>query len=33
LWTPATTQVASLYSAADVYAINSQVGRVYIIRK
>lgn len=24
LWTPATTQVASLYSAADVYAINSQ---------
>ncbi|KAJ1433913.1 Glycosyl transferase, family 1 [Sesbania bispinosa] len=24
LWTPATTQVASLYSAADVYVINSQ---------
>ncbi|KAK2425344.1 UDP-Glycosyltransferase superfamily protein [Trifolium repens] len=24
LWTPSTTQVASLYSAADVYAINSQ---------
>lgn len=28
LWTPATTRVASLYSAADVYAINSQVGHV-----
>lgn len=25
LWTPATTHVASLYSAADVYTINSQV--------
>lgn len=25
LWTPATTRVASLYSAADVYIINSQV--------
>jgi hypothetical protein len=25
LWTPATTRVASLYSAADVYVINSQV--------
>lgn len=25
LWTPATTHVASLYSAADVYVINSQV--------
>lgn len=25
LWTPATTCVASLYSAADVYVINSQV--------
>lgn len=24
-WTPATTRVASLYSAADVYVINSQV--------
>lgn len=24
LWTPSTTQVASLYSAADVYVINSQ---------
>ncbi|PNX96798.1 UDP-glycosyltransferase-like protein [Trifolium pratense] len=24
LWTPATTHVASLYSAADVYVINSQ---------
>ncbi|CAL5199859.1 unnamed protein product [Lathyrus oleraceus] len=24
LWTPATTQVASLYSAADVYVINAQ---------
>ncbi|KAI7752041.1 hypothetical protein M8C21_009222 [Ambrosia artemisiifolia] len=24
MWTPATTQVASLYSAADVYVINSQ---------
>ncbi|CAH1422582.1 unnamed protein product [Lactuca virosa] len=24
LWTPATTRVASLYSAADVYVINSQ---------
>jgi len=33
LWTPATTQVASLYSAADVYAINSQVGCIYIIYK
>ncbi|XP_050232839.1 uncharacterized protein LOC126681337 [Mercurialis annua] len=35
LWTPATTRVASLYSAADVYAINSQAlgetfGRVTI---
>lgn len=25
LWTPATTRVASLYSAADAYVINSQV--------
>lgn len=25
LWTPATTRVASLYAAADVYVINSQV--------
>ena len=25
LWTPATTRVASLYSAADIYVINSQV--------
>ncbi|XP_044484846.1 uncharacterized protein LOC123210512 isoform X2 [Mangifera indica] len=25
MWTPATTRVASLYSAADVYVINSQV--------
>lgn len=25
LWTPATTRVASLFSAADVYVINSQV--------
>lgn len=25
IWTPATTHVASLYSAADVYVINSQV--------
>ena len=25
LWTPATTRVASLYSASDVYVINSQV--------
>lgn len=25
LWTPATTRVAALYSAADVYVINSQV--------
>ncbi|KAL6497049.1 hypothetical protein OROGR_028978 [Orobanche gracilis] len=25
LWTPATTRVASLYSAADVYVMNSQV--------
>lgn len=31
LWTPATTQVASLYSAADVYAINSQVGCGFFI--
>ncbi|KAJ1392136.1 Glycosyl-transferase family 4, partial [Sesbania bispinosa] len=28
LWTPATTRIASLYSAADVYVINSQVKRV-----
>jgi hypothetical protein len=25
LWTPATTHVASLYSAADIYVINSRV--------
>lgn len=25
LWTPATTRVASLFSAADAYVINSQV--------
>lgn len=25
LWTPATTRVAALYAAADVYVINSQV--------
>lgn len=25
MWTPATTRVASLYSAADIYVINSQV--------
>lgn len=25
LWTPATTRVAALYAAADVYIINSQV--------
>lgn len=30
-WTPATTRVASLYSAADVYVINSQVSDVQII--
>ncbi|KAK7261859.1 hypothetical protein RIF29_28182 [Crotalaria pallida] len=30
LWTPATTRVASLYSAADVYVINSQgVGETF----
>lgn len=28
LWTPTTTRVASLYSAADVYVINSQVGHI-----
>jgi len=28
LWTSATTHVASLYSAADVYVINSQVNNV-----
>lgn len=33
LWTPATTQVASLYSAADVYVINAQVGPVYFVYK
>ena len=25
IWSPATTRVAALYSAADVYVINSQV--------
>ena len=29
LWTPATTRVASLYSAADVYVINSQVNYLH----
>lgn len=32
LWTPSTTRVASLYSAADVYAINSQVIRGHIMQ-
>lgn len=29
LWTPATTRVASLYAAADVYVMNSQVNITY----
>lgn len=31
IWTPATTRVASLYSAADVYVINSQVLYLLVI--
>lgn len=31
LWTPATTRVAALYSAADVYVINSQVISLHTI--
>ena len=31
LWTPATTRVASLYSAADVYVMNSQVWLFIVI--
>jgi len=31
LWTPSTTHVASLYSAADVYVINSQVNIFFIL--
>lgn len=30
MWTPATTRVAALYSAADVYVINSQVHKLFI---
>lgn len=30
LWTPSTTRVASLYSAADIYVINSQVIYSYL---
>lgn len=29
LWTPSTTRVASLYSAADAYVINSQVNNIF----
>lgn len=28
LWTPASTRVAALYAAADVYVINSQVNKL-----
>ena len=31
IWSPATTRVAALYSAADVYVINSQVLWVFLI--